>query len=104
MTDEVLFRRGTTLVRRLRLAPGDAMPWPRDPLHRAAVVLRGDVRLIEYRDGGERHRIEATPGQVQWEEPTERLHRVVNVGEQPYEPITIFLLDRPDAVAQPNEE
>jgi len=103
MTDEVLFQRGTTLVRRLRLALGDAMPWLRDPLHRA-VVLRGDVRWIEYRDGGERHRIEATPGQLQWEEPTEHLHRVVNIGEQPYEQITIFLLDRPDAVAQPNEE
>jgi hypothetical protein len=60
--------------------------------------------LIKYRDGGERHRIEATPGQVQWEEPTERLHRVVNVDEQPHRQITIFSLDRPDAVAQPNEE
>ncbi len=28
MSDEVLFHRGTTLVRRLRLAPGDAMPSP----------------------------------------------------------------------------
>lgn len=30
MNDEVLFHRGTTLVRRLRLAPGEAQPWHRD--------------------------------------------------------------------------
>jgi len=67
-------------------------------------VVRGDVLLVEFRDGGESHRIEITPGQVEWEEPTERLHRAVNVGKQPYEQVTVFLLDRPDAIAQPNEE
>lgn len=30
MTDEPLFQRGTTYVRRLRPAPGEAMPWYRD--------------------------------------------------------------------------
>jgi hypothetical protein len=39
-----------------------------------------------------------------WEEPTERVHRAVNVGGQPYEQLTVFLLDQPDAVAQPTEE
>jgi hypothetical protein len=38
-----------------------------------------------------------------WEEPTERIHRAVNVGKQPYEQVTVFLLDRPDAVAQSTE-
>ncbi|MGA7566909.1 MAG: hypothetical protein WBW53_12700 [Terriglobales bacterium] len=28
----------------------------------------------------------------------------VNVGKQPYEQVTVFLLDRPDAVAQPTVE
>jgi hypothetical protein len=28
----------------------------------------------------------------------------INVGEQPYEEITVFFLDHPDAVPQPNEE
>ena len=28
----------------------------------------------------------------------------MNVGTQPYEQVTVFLLDRPDAVAQPTEE
>ena len=27
MTDEILFHHETTMVRRLRLAPGEAMPW-----------------------------------------------------------------------------
>ena len=104
MTDEILFQHGTTMVRRLRLAPGEAMPWHRDPFQRVAVVLKGDLLLIEYRDGGESQRIQMMPGQVEWEEPSARVHRAVNVGKQPYEQVTVFLLDRPDAVAQPNEE
>jgi quercetin dioxygenase-like cupin family protein len=103
MTDEVLFHHGTTMVRRLRLTPGKAMPWHCDPFHRVAVVLRGDVASIEYRDAGESERVEVTPGQVEWEEPSARVHRAVNVGKQPYEQVTVFLLDRPEAVAQPRE-
>jgi len=104
MTDEILFQHGTTMVRRLRVVPGEAMQWHRDPFHRVAVVLSGDVLSIEYRDGGESQRVEITPGQVDWEEPSARVHRAVNVGKQAYEQVTIFLLDRLDAVAQPNEE
>ncbi len=103
MIDDVLFHRGTTVVRRLRLAPGEAMPWHRDPYHRVTVVLHGDALAIEYRDGGASERIEITPEQVDWDEPTERVHRGVNVGTQPYEEITVFFLDRPDAVPQPTD-
>ena len=39
-----------------------------------------------------------------WAEPAERLHRGVNVGAQPYEEVTVFFLDRPDAVPQPRAE
>ena len=92
------------MVRRLRLAPGEAMPWHRDPCRRVAVVLSGDVLSIEYLDGGETQRIEIAPGQVEWEEPSARVHRAVNVGQQPYEQVTVFLLGRPDAVPQPTEE
>ena len=35
MEDEVLIRRGNTLVRRLRLDAGEAMPWHRDPCERS---------------------------------------------------------------------
>lgn len=104
MTDDLLAHRGTTMVRRLRLAPGETMPWHRDPFHRVAIVLSGDVLAIEYRDGGSGERIEIAPGQVEWEEPTGRAHRAVNVGQQPYEQVTVLLLDRPDAVHQPTEE
>jgi quercetin dioxygenase-like cupin family protein len=104
MTDEELVRRGTVLVRRLRLEPGEAMPWHTDPFHRVTVVLHGDALAIEARDGSELSRFAVTPGQVDWDEPTDRVHRGVNVGELPYEEITVFLLDRPDAVPQPAEE
>jgi quercetin dioxygenase-like cupin family protein len=102
--DETLFHQGTLVVRRLRLAPGEAMPWHRDPFQRVAVVLAGDLLSIEYHDGGESQRVEISPGQVDWEEPTERIHRAVNVGKQPYEQVAVFLLDRPDAVPQPTIE
>ena len=104
MGEETLLQRGTTLVRRLRLAPGEAMPWHRDPFHRVTVVLAGDALAIEYRDGGERVRLEFAPGQVDWDEPTDRVHRGVNIGDLPYEEVTVFFLDSPGAVAQPTEE
>ena len=104
MTDETLIEHGNIMVRRLRLAPNEAMPWHRDPFHRVAVVLGGDRLSIEYRDGGEPVVVQIEAGQVDWEEPSERIHRAINVGKQPYEQVTVFLLDRPDAVAQPTEE
>lgn len=104
MNNEILFQRGTTLVRCMQLAPGEAMPWHRDPFHRVTVVLSGDALALEYRDGGERKRFSVTPGQVDWDEPTDRVHRGVNVGEKPYEEITVFFLENPDDVPQPREE
>lgn len=104
MKDEVLFQRGTTLVRRMQLAPGEAMPWHRDPFHRVTVVLSGEALALEYRDGSEPERFPVTPGQVDWDEPTDRIHRGVNVGENPYEEITVFFLEHLDDVPQPREE
>jgi len=103
VAEEELFRRGTVLVRRLRLEPGEAMPWHRDPFHRVTVVLSGDALAIEARDGSELARFEVTPGQVDWDEPSDRVHRGVNVGALPYEEVTVFLLDGPDDVPQPAE-
>ena len=80
------------------------MAWHRDPFHRVAVVLRGDALAIEYRDGSESQRFAVTPGQVDWDEPTDRVHRGVNIGEEPYEEITIFFLEHPEDVPQPREE
>ena len=101
LTEEVLFRRGTTLVRRLRLAPGEAMPWHVDPFHRISVVLGGDSLSIQYRDGVESIQVPVSPGQVDWDEPTDRVHRGVNTGSQKYEEVTVFLLDLPEDVHQP---
>jgi quercetin dioxygenase-like cupin family protein len=104
MKDEMLLQRGTTYVRRLQLAPGEAMPWHRDPFHRVTVVLHGDELVIEFQDDGESQRFAITPGQVDWDEPTDRVHRGVNAGREPYEEITIFFLAHPDDVPQPREE
>src|SRR5262249_34259012 len=104
MIDEVLHHRGTTLVRRQYLAPGEATPWHRDRFHRVAVVLSGEALTIEYRDGKPSHHLTLTVGQVDWDEPTDRVHRAVNVGTTPYEEVTVFFLDHPDAVPQPPAE
>jgi quercetin dioxygenase-like cupin family protein len=101
MIEDVLYHRDTTLIRRLRLAPGEGTPWHRDPFQRVTVVLKGDELTIEYRDGRQPHRVEITAGQTDWDEPSDHVHRAVNTGRQLYEEITIFFLDRSDAVPQP---
>jgi Cupin domain. len=103
MTDEVIFQRNTIQLRRLRLAPGEAMLWHRDPFQRIAIVVSGDLLSIEYRDGGETLRVEISPGMVDWEEPSKRVHRAINIGRTEYQQVTIFFLDSPDAVPQPSE-
>ena len=99
---ETIYKRGTTLVRRLVLEPGEATSWHVDPFHRVTVVVRGEALAIEYRDGAEPDRFEVRAGQADWDTPTERGHRAVNVGATTYEEVAIFLLDRPDATPQPS--
>jgi quercetin dioxygenase-like cupin family protein len=98
---EVLHRRGTTLVRRSRLAPGEATPWHRDPFHRVSVVTEGGTLEIEFEDGGGPLRVEAESGQVDWDEPEARTHRARNVGASDFEEVVVFFLDGPDADPQP---
>jgi quercetin dioxygenase-like cupin family protein len=100
---EVLHHRGNYLVRRQRLAPGEATPWHRDPFHRVAVVLRGDLLSIEFRDGAESQTWKVTPGEVDWVEPSDRVHRAVNAGKEVFEEVVTFFLDRPDANPQLEE-
>jgi hypothetical protein len=80
------------------------MPWHRDLFQKVAVVLHGDLLSIEYSDGGKSQRSRSRRVRFEWEEPSARVHRAVNVGKQPYEQVTVFLLDNPNAVAQPTEE
>jgi len=101
---EVLHHRGNILVRRQRLAPGEATAWHRDPFHRMTVVLSGDLLNIEFRDGGQTLGSKLTVGQVDWSEPSDRVHRAVNVGKEVFEEVVTFFLDRPDAVPQPQED
>ncbi len=101
---QVLHHRGNYLVRRQRLAPGEATPWHRDPFHRVTVVLSGDLVNIEFRDGGETQQWKVTVGEVDWVEPSDRVHRAVNVGKEPFEEVVTFFLDRPDAEPQPEDE
>ena len=98
---QVLHQRGNYLVRRQRLAPGEATPWHHDPFHRLTVVLSGDLINIEFRDGGETQPWKVIVGEVDWVEPTNRVHRAVNVGKEAFEEVVTFFLDRPDAVPQP---
>ena len=69
MVEETLHHRGTTLVRRQILAPGEATRWHRDPFHRVSVVFRGEALLTEFRDVRASVRVAVTPGQVDWDEP-----------------------------------
>src|SRR5215470_2547346 len=101
MTEEILLRRNQMLIRRLRLQPGESMPWHHDPYHRVTIVLSGDALTIEYRDGNPAERVSISPGQVDWDEPTDRVHRGVNAGRLPYQEIAVFSLDRADADPQP---
>jgi hypothetical protein len=102
MTEETLHHRGSTLVRRLLLAPGEAARWHRDPFHRVSVIFSGDALEIEYRDGGAKKHIDVRSRQVDWDEPSDRTHRAVNIGDGPYEEITVFFLARPEDVPQPD--
>ena len=100
---EGLHHRGNYLVRRQRLNPGQATPWHRDPYHRVTVVLSGDLLNIEFRDGGATQPCKITAGEVDWSEPSDRIHRAVNVGRQMFEEVVTFFLDRSDAAPQPEE-
>ena len=97
---QVLHHRGNYLVRRQRLKPGEATPWHRDPFHRVTVVLKGDLLNIEFRDGGETQQWKVTVGEVDWIEPSDRVHRAVNVGKEVFEEVVTFFLDRHDAEPQ----
>ncbi|MBV8807781.1 MAG: hypothetical protein JO033_03830 [Acidobacteriaceae bacterium] len=102
--EQILHHRGNYLVRRLQLPPGHATPWHRDRCHRVTVVLSGDILQVEFRDGAETERFAITVGEAHWLEPSDRVHRAVNVGTRTYEEVTTFFLERPDASPQPQVE
>ena len=103
MSVTTIGQRGNTLLKRMRLLPGESTPWHRDPYERVTTVLTGGVLAIEFRDGSPVEHVRLTRGQATFEEPVDKLHRAVNVGTEPYEEVSVFFLDRPDAVPQPGE-
>lgn len=98
---QILHRRANCVVRRQKLAPGEATPWHRDPYHRVSVVVNASPLAIEFRDSHESLPWNNTPGEVNWLEPTDRVHRAVNIGQSQFEEVVTFFLDRPDADPQP---
>jgi hypothetical protein len=58
---------------------------PESAFQRISVVFKGEALEIEFRDGGASVRVALTPGQVDWDEPGDRIHRAINVGCVPYE-------------------
>jgi hypothetical protein len=98
-----IHRRGAVLVRRLRLAPGEATPWHRDMRQRVTVALTGGRLDIEFRDGRPPERVVIPPGTVDWDEPFEQAHRAVNAGETDYEEVVVFFLDHAADDPQPEE-
>ncbi len=100
MIDEKISQQGTRLARRQILAPGESSAWHVDPYHRFSVIIRGSALKIEYRDGAA-EQVTVTPGEAGLEVPTDRVHRALNVGTDPYEEVTLFFLDRPTSIPQP---
>ena len=92
MATKVLYRRHGVLVRRLILKPGEATHWHQDLCHRVTVVLSGDRLAIEFAAGGPVHEVGVHPGQVDWDTPSSRVHRAVNVGRERYVEVVTFLL------------
>jgi hypothetical protein len=80
----------------------EATEWHRDPFHRVSVILKGDSLAIEFGDGRTSIPVKITGGQVDWDEPSDRVHRAVNVATMPYEEITVFFLAHPNDVPQPD--
>ena len=99
MQTEVITRRDDLLIRRARLAPGEATPWHVDLTHRFTVVVTGDRLAIEYRDAGAAEAFAVHPGLADWDPPEPRVHRAVNVGAETFEEVVMFFL--PDGVSDP---
>jgi hypothetical protein len=60
------------------------------------------VFAIEFRDGAPTKYVNVNPGQVDWDEPSDCIHRAINISNTLYEEITVFFLSRSDDVAQPD--
>lgn len=101
MKEEIIDRRDDLVIRRGILEPGETTAWHTDPCHRFSVIVRGDGLAIEYRDGRPTERFAVSPGDADWDAPTDDVHRAVNVGRGTYEEVVMFFIDRRDQDHQP---
>ena len=101
MKVETISERDDLLIRRLTLAPGEAMYWHSDACHRFSVVIQGSRLAIEYADTGEITEFDVHPGMADWDAPQARTHRAINTGDGPYEEVVTFYRERADIDPQP---
>jgi len=101
MQAEVITRRNDLLMRRLVLAPGEAMPWHTDACHRCSVIVRGQQLTMEFRETGERMSVAIHPGMVTWDALEARVQRAVHTGSTTYEEVVTFFLNVPGLDPQP---
>ncbi len=101
MIEQLISKRDDLLIRRLILAPGEAMRWHTDLCRRFTVVISGSLLRIEFRGSPESLQVCVRPGQADWDLPDPRVHRAVNVGPESYEEVVTFFLDRPEQTPQP---
>ena len=101
MHTDVLTDTPALLIRRLCLDPGEAMYWHVDICRRFSVVVSGSLLGIEFEDSGEVIEIPVNPGLAGWDEPEQRRHRAINLGDTPYEEVVTFYRNTPSEEPQP---
>ncbi len=100
---EIISERDNLVIRRMVLAPGEAMFWHTDSCERFSVVVRGKRLAIEYASG-ERQEFDVEPGQADWDQPEPRAHRAVNVGAEPFEEVVTFYRTNAGVDVQPRQD
>ena len=103
MFEEILEEGPNLVIRRLVLEPGESSSWHQDNCHRFTVLVSGDRLGSEYKDDGEIDAFDVQAGMTGWDEPQERWHRAVNLGEQTYHEVVSFFRDGEDIEPQPVE-
>ncbi len=101
MDMEVITDNAQLLIRRLTLAPGEAMFWHRDRCRRFSVVTMGDKLAIEYLHSNDYLQVDVHCGLCGWDEPEDRVHRAVNIGTLKYSEVVTFYRTEANMDPQP---
>lgn len=89
------------VIRRMELAPGEAMFWHKDSCRRFSVVVQGARLAIEYQDNGEVVEFDVSTGTAEWDDPQPRVHRAINRSQNTYEEVVTFFRSSADVEPQP---